>query len=378
MALLLFSSCVPPAGHIVRRGSDAGIDSQPIRVLVLHSKSPVVVYSAKRMKLRTLRGSKMLLDTEHRRITLNPEKIHTPLVIESWDSPIEVNRKAYRGTLEIHNVLGSIDVINIVSLGDYLKSVVPSEIPSDWNREALKVQAIASRTYACYHILHSRSKRLFDLDATTSFQVYKGLSSEKQTTSDAVEETSGMVVTYRGDPILAYFHSTCGGRTANDSDVWSGSDHPYLAGIDCPYCAASPHFRWQTQLSLADIRKSLQRNSRFTGTIRSIAFRSHDGRVTSVTVRHSQGTCTMTGNEFRLLVNPDTLKSTSFHSKKSGGGLQLSGKGWGHGVGLCQWGARGMAENGKSYKKILQYYYRDGRIERMRGPIQSSPQPSHL
>jgi stage II sporulation protein D len=378
MALLLFSSCIPPAGHIVRRGGESGIDGQSIRVLVLQSKSPVTLYSAKRMKICALRGSKVLLDTENKKVTLNPEKVHSPLVAESWDSPLEVNQKAYRGSLEIHNVLGSIDVINVVSLRDYLKSVVPSEIPADWNAEALKSQAIASRTYALYHMLHSRSKRLFDLDATTSFQVYRGISSEKQSTGDAVERTDGEIVTYDGSPILAYFHSTCGGRTADDRDVWSGGDQPYLNSIQCTYCSESPHFRWQTDLALADIRKSLQRNSRFTGQIRSVAFRNHDGRVTSVTVRHSQGSCSMTGNEFRLLFNSGTVKSTSFHSKKYKGGLLLNGNGWGHGVGLCQWGAKGMAENGKTYKNILQYYYRNGRIERMKESVLTSMEQSRL
>ncbi len=367
LTAFLVQSCLPPSGGIVRRDGRQNLDDHTVRVLIAESKSPITIFSKSRVKIRGIKSGKVLLDTDGRSITLNPEKILTPLIVESWNSPIEVDKKAYRGSMEIHNVLGKISVINVLSMGDYLKSVIPGEIPANWNAEALKAQAIASRTYAYHHILGNKNRKLYDLDATTSFQVYKGMVSEKPFTNDAVESTSGEVLMYNGGPILAFFHSTCGGRTADNGDLWEGKNHPYLKSVPCPYCESSPHYRWSTDLTLDKIRESLQRHNQFTGRIRSIAFKSHEGRVTDVIVRHTQGVTTMKGNQFRLLFPTDSLKSTFFVSKKGGRGLHFEGRGWGHGVGLCQWGARGMAEKGFNYKKILQYYYRNGRIERPTG-----------
>jgi len=364
--VLIFFSCLPPQNRGVRHPLKGDIDANRIRVLVIKTKSPVSIGSNQKFVIREKESSKLIHEFNGRTISFSPDKVTGPLVVNSWDSPISVNGMEFNGDMELYNVLGSIYVINVVLMRDYLMSVVPGEIPARWDIEALKAQAVASRTYAYYHIIKNKSSKLYDLDSTTSFQVYKGVSSLNPVTNGAVAQTSGEIVSHKGIPILAYFHSTCGGKTADDSDIWTGIDEPYLRSVSCSFCKESPHYEWEARLSLSGIRESLEKNNHHLGNVKSISFRIKSGRVAEVMVRHTQGLCNLTGNQFRLLFSTDQVKSTFFHSKSSGKELLLSGRGWGHGVGLCQWGAKGMAENGKAYKYILQYYYRGGRIEKVR------------
>ncbi len=359
LCILLFS-CSPY--HMRRHaGSSDGVAS--VRVLILATRGEVTITSSSPLSVHNTDKENGKGFRNAQSITIRPGSIHAPITVLPGKSYLAVNGIAYRGNMVVRPASGSIQVINVVRMDDYLKSVVPGEIPANWEREALRAQAVASRTFAYHRIIAARKKTTaYDLDATVLSQVYRGISEEKPSTSHAVDATSGEVILHGGDPILSYFHSTCGGKTVNDRYVWKASDKPYLEGVRCGFCGGSTRYSWESKLSLDDIRTRLASKHGTIGAIRSISFSKKDDRVTEVTVRHGGGVLVLNGNDFRLLFPGDTIQSLYFTSKKTGGGLILQGKGWGHGVGMCQWGARGMAQNGYSYKRILNHYYSGVRV----------------
>ncbi|MBN2403415.1 MAG: SpoIID/LytB domain-containing protein [Spirochaetes bacterium] len=253
--------------------------------------------------------------------------------------------------------MGKIYVINVLQINEYLYGVVPSEIISTWETEALKAQAVAARTYTYHHLISSK-KNIYDLDNSSNFQVYNGISSEKENTTIAVNETSGQIMFYKGKPIVAFFHSTCGGRTSHDKYVWGGEGQEYLKSVACTYCKESPYFSWEEKVSLYEIKEFLNKKYRGVGNITGIVFQRKDNRVVSAVIHHKNGIVKLTGNELRLLFPEKKIKSMHFTAQKVNDGLILHGHGWGHGVGMCQWGAKGMAEKGAGYKDILRYYYK--------------------
>ena len=261
---------------------------------------------------------------------------------------------------------------------EYLYSVVPSEMPSSWNLEALKAQAVAARTYTYYHLAGKKdTNAIYDLDATTKFQVYKGLAKEKNSSTQAVQKTSGIIMTYNYNPILALFHSTSGGKTIDDKYVWEGTDLPYLQGVKCTYGKESPHYSWETELPLYLIKSALGKKYKRIGKIKKISFKKNDGRVSNVEIIHQYGKITMTGNHFRLLFPPKKLRSTFFKSSRGKNGLHISGRGWGHGVGMSQWGAKGRGEKGFSFKQILKHYYRGIKFKHIKNNFVAQKRTSH-
>ena len=359
-------SCSPSPRYLKNRNIRYSSELRDVRVLLLKTKDRVTISSGTRTRVKEIKTGRVVFDSGRSSLRITPDRIKTPIIIESWNSPLALDGVPYRGSIEVHNVLGNICVINIVSMNDYLKSVVPSEIPSTWPMETLKCQAVAARTYSYYHILNGTKTDIFDLDATTRSQVYTGVKAEKPSTSKAVEDTEGIIITEKNQPIVAYFHSTCGGNTADDKFVWQGYDHQYLKSVTCSYCKESPYFSWDSYLDLYEIKKAVLKKYRNIDRITNIAFSKKEGRVIEVKIVHSNGTIRLTGNEFRLLFPPKTVKSLYFTSDKKGQGLQLHGHGWGHGVGMCQWGARGMAMKGFDYRSILDYYYKNTRLVRIK------------
>ncbi len=357
----LLASCSPSKGFLLKRSIRLGIDKQQIRVRIASTGERVAIASTARMRIADLKTRKTHYDGRGRRINFYPERITTPVIVESWEKPLSVNGRAYRGAMELHNVLGKLCVINVLSMDEYLCGVVPSEIVSSWHAEALKAQAVAARSYAYYH-MQNRKDAPFDLDATTNFQVYGGIAAEKESTSLAVRATSGEIAVFENKPILAYFHSTCGGSTVGDEFVWNGSHMDYLKGVKCEFCKASPHYSWEERITLYEMRMYLAKKYRGVGAIGGITFKRNEGRVSKVTIVHKNGILNLTGNEFRMIFPAKKLKSLSFEATKTADGLILHGHGWGHGVGLCQWGAQGMAKNGARYKDILKHYYRGVRM----------------
>jgi len=254
----------------------------------------------------------------------------------------------------------AIKIINTVPLESYIAAVVGSEMNFE-NAEALKAQAVVSRTYALWSIAGSPYPD-FDMRDYEANQVYHGHLSDRPRFLEAAKQTRGEVLTWSNQLILAVFSSTCGGHTANNEDVWSGDAHPYLRAVDDGgSCSVSPHYEWNYTLTREDLNRLLRDRYGFQYHTAELN-KDHIGRVSRVVLQNSQGReLRFTGNEFRLLLNgsfgPLAVRSTRFEWQENENRITISGNGLGHGVGMCQWGALGLAESGWNYKDILSFYF---------------------
>ncbi|MBH0199162.1 MAG: SpoIID/LytB domain-containing protein [Nitrospira sp.] len=248
-------------------------------------------------------------------------------------------------------------VINHVDLEEYVKGVVPSEVNSAWHPEMLKAQAVAARTYALYqHML--ADARDYDVVASIQDQVYRGRHGVDARVEQAVESTRGLVVTYQNAPIYAAFSSTAAGLTEDAVVVWS-KDLPYLKGVECPFDLESPYYQWKASFKLETLEKNLRQLGFPVGTIATLTplSQSRAGRVATLRILHSKGELILRGEELRKAVGYTVIPSTQFTIDSIGEEVMLSGYGAGHAVGLCQWGAKELAQLGYSYASILRYYY---------------------
>ena len=272
---------------------------------------------------------------------------------------VRLNGAAYRGSLRLLATgQGRINAVNLVDIEEYLYGVVPKEMPPTWPDEALKAQAVVSRSFALYQ-KDANAAREHDISATTASQVYGGVAAESERARRAVDATRGRVLTFNGRAALAYFHANSGGVTEDARYVWRVGI-PYLQSVTDEASAKAPGTAWSCFLSFAQIREAMNRNGIAMGVIRDIetASVSPTGRVTKVRISHSAGTTVLGGNQFRTATDPSVVKSTLYKAERNGQGIRFEGKGSGHGVGMSQWGARMMAEGGSPYREILLHYYR--------------------
>lgn len=287
--------------------------------------------------------------------------------LKSHDGTIVVENRRYRESVQIlKDPRGKLVVVNELGLEDYLNGVLPKEIWSRWPLEVLKSQAVVSRTYALFKAL-TKSQEDYMLMGNTIGQVYGGRGSESRATDEAVRLTEGEVLTYEGAIFPAYFHSTCAGATTRPEYNWDVEGHPALEGVQCPYCAASTHYRWANKIPLKDIEDALIRARRPARGITEIKPEKWDksGRPRFIRVSHALGEFSLRANDFRLIVGPDKVKSfKDIQVAILGAEALFSGLGWGHGVGMCQWGAKSLADQGKTYRDILAYYYPGSEILR--------------
>lgn len=326
--------------------------------------------------------------------SIGPTSALIRVQVPGGKEPVLIAGKPYRGGALIRpGNGGGVTAINILELETYLLGVVPLEIGVRplAELEAVKAQAVAARTYAVGH-LSGRESLGFDFYATVADQVYGGAAVEHPTTSRAVRETAGEILTHRGVPILAYYHSTCGGRTAAIEEVWPRAPVPYLKSVSDEvegekeryYCETSNRFRWDVSWAGPELRETLARTlaaragrsqpepiRRVQGI--EVEGRTPSGRARRIVVETDADRYTVTGDSIRrvLEVAPgQMLNSTLFvlDAKVEGGevtALRARGGGWGHGVGMCQVGAMGRARAGQDYRKILSTYYQGTEITRV-------------
>lgn len=273
----------------------------------------------------------------------------------------------YRGSLEFRVENGKLAVVNQLNIEDYLCGVVPAEIPPAWPKEALKAQAVAARNYALQRVEVTRGSNYNVVNDQLS-QVYRGYDAETPATNQAVEETRGMVMTSRGSLITAFFHACSGGYTENSEDVWL-EQLPYIKGKADPYDKNDTHYNWQVDYTVEQLVAKLQSsgyNLAALEDIEELARTSSGTRIKSIAVS-GQGTL---GEPVRTVIsNADKvrhalgLKSSLFTLEKVYDqegilqGVKIHGSGSGHGLGMSQWGARGMAAQGYNFQDILKYYY---------------------
>jgi len=277
--------------------------------------------------------------------------------VRGRNGDITVNNLTVAGRVTIKRQNGRLMAINELPLEDYVKGVVPSEMSAAWHQEALKAQAMAARTYALYKI-RQNGKKDFDVTASTKDQVYKGRAGADGPAGRAVDETRGQVLAFQDEPILAAFFSTAAGPTEDALNVWS-VDLPYLKGVECPFDMNSPYFQWRTDVWLPLLEQRLREEGFPVGVIAGLspAFYTKAGRVSHVRILHSDGELHIKGEDLRRVLGYTVLSSTQFDFEVVGFQIQFTGRGAGHGVGLCQWGAKELAEKGYSAEAIVRYYY---------------------
>lgn len=333
-----------------------------------------------------------------------------------WDSIIKVEEKRYRGFIKIQKEGESLLVSNLIDIDHYLYGVIPREMPASFPMEALKAQAVAARTYTLNN-LNKHGNEGFDLCDTTHCQVYGGMDGEHSRTNEAVEATKGTVITYNGNIIDAVYHSNSGGHTEDSAEAW-GNYFPYLIGVEDEFSKGQPNSDWSFTIESNVLNNKLKNNGIHIGDVvdLEIVETSPRGGVSKLKIIGTTGEEVLNKSKIRQILGNDELKSTWFTVKREGSSAPghvyvigsnegrpqkiyisqaismdknrtksyarnsiamgkdnkvklmdsykgnsssflIEGKGYGHGVGMSQWGAKKMAEDGYDYEEILKHYY---------------------
>jgi len=266
----------------------------------------------------------------------------------------------YAGEIEVWKGKNGLYVVNEIPFEEYVKSVVMTEVGTNWEMEALKAQAVISRTYAVYQKNMNGNLR-YHLTSSVLHQVYKGNASDGMA-ANAVEKTSGEILTFNGKPIEALYHSTSGGKTELPEEVF-GKSYPYIKSVETSG-EASPYWIWVKRIPFSEIEKSLNISGFKDMSVRSY---TSTGRVKEVAVTSASGEHTIKSNDLRKQLGWQRLPSTNFTMTKLADSITFEGKGYGHGTGLCQWSALEMAKKGKNYKEILSFFYPGTEIQLYEG-----------
>ena len=298
---------------------------------------------------------------------------NSPVVLGAFQGPVKVssgkngiksyNNKWYRGEiiLSTNNDTKNLTVVNNIELEDYLLSVVPSEIPSKWNKEVLKAQAVAARSYSIGY-LGRRKEKGYDLESTIEDQVYLGISSEKKSTSDAVRTTKDLILfDNENNPLITLYHASGGGYTDSIENIWDKKSSPHIQ--PCPdYDDNSPYFKWFRTYEKAKISEMLKDFK--LGEIKDIKplSRSEANRVKWIKIIGTNGEKKIRGDDFRRALK---LPSAKFNLTVENNKIKFAGRGNGHGLGMSQWGAKALAEKGFNYKQILAHYYPGAKLARL-------------
>ena len=344
---------------------------------VYYSSKPVEVIS--RGKLLTVRN--------HNGIEIQENVNEVNIIPRGNDNRIKVNGKPYRGITQILPYGLNVQLINIVYMEDYLKGVVPPEIGkrTDNEIEAVKAQAVAARTYAMAHLQQYPSEQ-YDLKASIYDQVYQGSSVENKLINKAIIATAGNVITYEDKLIEAYYHSTCGGMTDDVAHVWDRKSIPYLKAVkDDGACSWSKYYSWKEIFTEKQLRGRIEQylssdrgRDFLIGKITNVTIseRSPGGRVARLLIHTERDVYRFYRDRIRWVIgrtsNPDLiLPSTNFNviiSRNSSNDITdvvFEGKGYGHGVGMCQCGAIGLARQGVSFDSILEKYYVGAKVKKL-------------
>lgn len=262
--------------------------------------------------------------------------------------------RRYRGEMEARVGKDYLTVVNELQMEQYLYGVVPCEVIPSWKLDALKCEAVAARTYAVRNLGQFASLG-YDLKATDASQVYRGASAEVASTNLAVDSTRSEILTYQGRPIWAAYADSAGGYTESSLEVW-GYDYPYLQAVP-DFDQESPRYVWEFNASGDKLAKAIPKLGVAIGDLNDIEVleRSYSGRVKKARLMGTQGTAEVTGDKIRFSFG---LRSTFFNvAKQPDGSFLFVGRGWGHGVGMSQWGAKRLADMGYTYQQILAHYY---------------------
>lgn len=298
----------------------------------------------------------LLVDGKNAKIPKKDEKIQR---FGNANGEVFLSGLKYSGSIEVWKGESGLYIVNEVPLEDYIKGVVASEVGNSWDIEALKAQAVVARTYALYQKLNNNNVKLpYHLTSSVLHQVYKG-GNVPENIARAVNETRGEILTYEGKPIIAYYHSTSGGMTEDPVEVF-GKSYPYLKPVETT-CELSPYFIWEKRIPLSEIERASNVMGIKEITIDSLTV---SNRVKDFKIITEDGEYKILAKELRKNLGWDRLPSTLITSITRDGAFYIfEGKGYGHGVGMCQWTALDMAKKGMSYRDILSKFYPGTTIE---------------
>jgi len=282
-------------------------------------------------------------------------------IVTPKDVLIHVGKKKHRFRGEIEIIKGEdqkLLVVNLLDVERYVKGVLYHEVTNRWPLESLKAQAVAARTYAFYRI-KDNDGQAYDITSDIYSQVYGGRNSERYRTNIAVNRTKGLVLTYQDEILPAYYHSSCGGSTEDVSELWEQDLAP-LKGRACSFCKGLPSYKWKKNYRLKDFESKLKKHGYKLDLIKEINILSKNksGRIGNLEIVTRRGRkIKISGKKFRDIIGPNIIKSNKYDITMRGYYVDLIGNGWGHGVGMCQWGAHAMSKERYKYDEILNYYY---------------------
>ncbi|WP_420595243.1 SpoIID/LytB domain-containing protein [Deinococcus sp.] len=333
----------------------ASASALDVRVLVASAPALTVQFAPGATDTPDSNLSRWQIGVSGGRLTLGGQDTGSAvLTLPPGPNPVQVAGGTYRGGLTLRAVSGGVQAINVLDIEDYLRGVVPAEMPPRWPQAALQAQAIIARTYAASRINPAAP---YDVCATVQCQVYEGTAREHPLADTAIAATRAQVVSSANQLADTYYSADSGGYTASSLEAW-GRDVPYLQAQPDP---ASPSAQqpWVVRVPLAEVQAVAQRYGVRVGQLRSVTVtqRSNSGRVAALNFVGSAGQQPLAGAEAGGLVRSLGAKSSRVTLNLDAGALTLTGTGSGHGVGLSQWGAKGMAESGKNDLVLLAFYY---------------------
>lgn len=342
-----------------------------VDALTLTIKGRYEIYSLYAKKLlaegKSLKNVRVSPTVSGLMVGKDPFKIFAIKIETSREASIFINGRRFRGSMDIVRTEDlKLLAVNHVDVESYLYGVLYHEVSPLWTMDALEAQAIIARTFALHQ---SRVKAGKDYDVTSDVysQMYGGRTSEKWRTNRAVDLTRGKVLTFNGDIFPTYYHATCGGHTEDAGLLWDLDLKP-LKGVWCPYCVKSPHYRWRQKMLLGEIEEKLNKNGYDIRGVYSIKIEGKDpsGRITDLMIKGSNSSVKIHSNRFRLIIGPNLLRSANFKITLVRGVALFEGIGWGHGVGLCQWGSYLMSKERHNLEEILRFYYPGSEIREIK------------
>ena len=399
---LVFSCATVP---ILRDESSSNVMRVPfVRVLLDESQMEVTIGADRQFAIECLQGgqqevyySNQPVTIINRRRTLTVEDHNGTPLREGLDevniiprgagNRLQLNRYRYRGIMKLLPTGQTVQLINIVYMEDYLRGVVPPEIGirTDSEIEAVKAQAVAARTYALAHLQQYPAEK-YDMKSSIMDQIYQGMTVENRLTNRSIDATAGQAITFDEQFINAYYHSTCGGMTDDIESVWDRKETPYLKAVeDSGACSWSKYYTWTEVFTEQQLRGRIEQYlssdrgrdlviGRITGV--ELSERTPGGRVVTLIVKTARDSYRFKKDRIRWVIgrtsNPDLiLPSDRFDvviARDASGQLAsvtFRGRGYGHGVGMCQCGAIGLARQGWSFDEILKHYFTGVDVEKI-------------
>ncbi|MCX7956875.1 MAG: SpoIID/LytB domain-containing protein [Endomicrobia bacterium] len=326
------------------------------------SKSFVVSADGKRVKINS-QSTYEIYYLGQGWIKFSNIKLKLPIFIYSNKSIIIAN-KFYPFNIEIRKSKNGLGIVNKLDVETYLYGVLPYEIDTRWNDEMLKVQAIVARTYALLNLGRHNSDG-YDVCDSVHCQVYKGLSNNQELyirVKNAVDKVFGYTIVDRYNNLLnVYYHAACGGETEDIKEVWGVENKDWLKGVKCSFCKNSIYFSWDLEISQKDFINLIYDKFKINlGKIKKIDIvkRTSTGRATELELAGTKGRLKIKSEDLRKNLGYTKLRSTKIRKIiVNNDSIVFYGNGWGHGVGLCQWGAASLAQSGKDYKEIIEFYF---------------------